>query len=37
MLSDTDDILEAVVYLAEAHHLTGETLHADAGKHNGKW
>jgi hypothetical protein len=27
MLSDTEDIVEAVVYLAEARHVTGEVLH----------
>ena len=36
MLSDTEDIVEAVVYLAEARHVTGEVLHVDAGMSNGK-
>jgi hypothetical protein len=27
MLSDTEDIVEAVVYLAEARHVTGEVFH----------
>ena len=37
MLPDIEDIVEAVVYLAEARHVTGEVLHVDAGMHNGKW
>jgi len=31
------DIVEAIVYLTEARHVTGEVLHVDAGEHNGKW
>jgi NAD(P)-dependent dehydrogenase (short-subunit alcohol dehydrogenase family) len=34
---DIEDIVEAVVYLAEARHVTGEVLRVDAGMHNGKW
>jgi NAD(P)-dependent dehydrogenase (short-subunit alcohol dehydrogenase family) len=34
---DIDDIVDAIVYLAEARHVTGEVLHVDAGAHNGKW
>jgi NAD(P)-dependent dehydrogenase (short-subunit alcohol dehydrogenase family) len=37
MISDVNDIVEAIVYLAEARHVTGEVLHVDAGAHNGKW
>ncbi len=37
MTSDVDDIVEAIVYLTEARHVTGEVLHVDAGAHNGKW
>jgi NAD(P)-dependent dehydrogenase (short-subunit alcohol dehydrogenase family) len=37
MISDVDDIVEAIVYLTEARHVTGEVLHVDAGAHNGKW
>jgi NAD(P)-dependent dehydrogenase (short-subunit alcohol dehydrogenase family) len=37
MVSDVADIVEAVVYLTEARHVTGEVLHVDAGAHNGKW
>lgn len=36
-IADVDDIVEAVVYLTEARHVTGEVLHVDAGAHNGKW
>jgi NAD(P)-dependent dehydrogenase (short-subunit alcohol dehydrogenase family) len=31
------DIVDAIVYLMEARHVTGEVLHVDAGEHNGKW
>ena len=31
------DIVEAIVYLTEARHVTEEVLHVDAGAHNGKW
>jgi NAD(P)-dependent dehydrogenase (short-subunit alcohol dehydrogenase family) len=37
MVSNVDDIVEAIVYLTEARHVTGEVLHVDAGAHNGKW
>jgi NAD(P)-dependent dehydrogenase (short-subunit alcohol dehydrogenase family) len=37
MISDVDDIVDAIVYLTEACHVTGEVLHVDAGAHNGKW
>jgi NAD(P)-dependent dehydrogenase (short-subunit alcohol dehydrogenase family) len=36
-ISEIDDIVEAIVYLEEARHVTGEILHVDAGVHNGKW
>ena len=36
-ISDPKDIAEAVIYLAEARHVTGEVLHVDAGSHVGKW
>ena len=36
-ISEIDDIVEAVVYLTGARHVTGEILHVDAGMHNGKW
>jgi NAD(P)-dependent dehydrogenase (short-subunit alcohol dehydrogenase family) len=36
-ISVAKDIAEAVVYLSEARHVTGEVLHVDGGAHNGKW
>jgi len=36
-ISDVADIVEAIVYLTEARHVTGEVLHVDGGAHNGKW
>jgi NAD(P)-dependent dehydrogenase (short-subunit alcohol dehydrogenase family) len=36
-ISDSNDIAEAVVYLAEAGHVTGEVLHVDDGAHVGRW
>jgi NAD(P)-dependent dehydrogenase (short-subunit alcohol dehydrogenase family) len=36
-ISDTKDIAEAVVYLTEARHVTGEVLHVDGGQHSGRW
>jgi NAD(P)-dependent dehydrogenase (short-subunit alcohol dehydrogenase family) len=36
-ISDANDIAEAVVYLTEAHQVTGEVLHVDGGAHVGKW
>ncbi len=36
-ISEPKDIAEAVVYLAEAGHVTGEVLHVDDGAHVGKW
>lgn len=36
-ISSADDIASAVVYLAEAQHVTGEVLHVDGGAHNGRW
>lgn len=36
-ISDVKDIVEAVVYLMEARHATGEVLHVDGGAHSGKW
>jgi NAD(P)-dependent dehydrogenase (short-subunit alcohol dehydrogenase family) len=35
--SDPKDIAQAVVYLAEAAHVTGEVLHVDDGAHVGQW
>ena len=36
-ISDTQEIADAVVFLAEAPHITGEVLHVDGGAHLGKW
>ena len=36
-ISHAKDIAEAVVYLTEARHVTGEVLHVDGGAHVGKW
>ncbi len=36
-ISDPKDIADAVVYLAEAGHVTGEVLHVDDGAHVGRW
>jgi NAD(P)-dependent dehydrogenase (short-subunit alcohol dehydrogenase family) len=35
-ISEVSDIVEAILYLTEARHVTGEVLHVDAGGHNGK-
>ena len=36
-ISDAKDIADAVIFLTEARHITGEVLHVDGGAHNGKW
>ncbi len=36
-ISDSKDIADAVVYLTEAHNVTGEVLHVDGGAHVGRW
>jgi len=36
-VSEVADIVDAIIYLVEARHVTGEVLHVDAGMHNGKW
>lgn len=36
-ISDVADIVDAIVYLTEARHVTGEVLRVDAGAHLGKW
>jgi len=36
-ISEVDDIVDAIIYLSEARHVTGEVLHVDGGAHNGKW
>jgi NAD(P)-dependent dehydrogenase (short-subunit alcohol dehydrogenase family) len=34
---DVQEIADAVIYLTEALHVTGEVLHVDGGAHVGKW
>ena len=36
-ISDSQDIADAVIYLTEARHVTGEVLHVDGGMHTGRW
>ena len=36
-ISTVEDIASAVIYLTEAHQITGEVLHVDGGAHLGKW
>jgi NAD(P)-dependent dehydrogenase (short-subunit alcohol dehydrogenase family) len=36
-IAEAKDIAEAVVYLTEASHVTGEVLHVDGGAHAGRW
>ena len=36
-VSDAKDISDAVVYVTEAGHVTGEVLHVDGGAHVGRW
>lgn len=36
-VSQPKDIADAVIYLAEAGHVTGEVLHVDDGAHVGRW
>jgi NAD(P)-dependent dehydrogenase (short-subunit alcohol dehydrogenase family) len=36
-ITEANDIAEAVVYLTEARHVTGEVLHVDGGAHAGRW
>ena len=36
-ISAPDDIAQAVIFLAEAGHITGEVLHVDDGAHVGQW
>ena len=37
VISEVSDIVDAIVYLTEARHVTGEVMHVDGGAHNGKW
>ncbi|PZM16717.1 SDR family NAD(P)-dependent oxidoreductase [Rhizobium tubonense] len=36
-ISSVEEIVEAVYFLTEAPHITGEVLHVDGGAHLGKW
>ena len=36
-ISESNEVADAVVYLAEARQVTGEVLHVDGGAHVGKW
>lgn len=36
-ISDVAEIVDAVVFLTEARHVTGEVLNVDGGAHLGKW
>ena len=36
-IADVHEIVDAVIYLTEAPHVTGEVLHVDGGAHVGKW
>jgi NAD(P)-dependent dehydrogenase (short-subunit alcohol dehydrogenase family) len=37
VLSSIEDIVDAVMYLTEAHTVTGEILNVDCGAHMGRW
>ena len=37
VLSSVKDIVDAVMYLTEAHTVTGEILNVDGGAHTGRW
>jgi NAD(P)-dependent dehydrogenase (short-subunit alcohol dehydrogenase family) len=36
-IADVKDVVDAVLYLARAGHVTGEVLHVDGGAHAGRW
>lgn len=36
-IATVQEIVDAVIYLTEAPHVTGEVLHVDGGAHIGKW
>jgi NAD(P)-dependent dehydrogenase (short-subunit alcohol dehydrogenase family) len=36
-VSTVQEIVDAVIFLTEAPHITGEVLHVDGGSHTGKW
>jgi NAD(P)-dependent dehydrogenase (short-subunit alcohol dehydrogenase family) len=36
-IGQVKDIVDAVLYLAQAGEVTGEVLHVDGGAHAGRW
>ena len=36
-IADLKDVVDAVLYLAQANQVTGEVLHVDGGAHAGRW
>jgi NAD(P)-dependent dehydrogenase (short-subunit alcohol dehydrogenase family) len=36
-ITSPEEIAEAILYLTEAHQVTGEVLHVDGGSHSGRW
>jgi NAD(P)-dependent dehydrogenase (short-subunit alcohol dehydrogenase family) len=34
---EVQDVVDAVLYLAQADQVTGEILHVDGGAHAGRW
>jgi NAD(P)-dependent dehydrogenase (short-subunit alcohol dehydrogenase family) len=36
-IANVQEIVDAIVYLTEAPHVTGEVLHVDGGSHVGRW
>jgi NAD(P)-dependent dehydrogenase (short-subunit alcohol dehydrogenase family) len=36
-ITDAQEIVDAVIYLTDALHVTGEVLHVDGGAHVGRW
>jgi NAD(P)-dependent dehydrogenase (short-subunit alcohol dehydrogenase family) len=36
-IADANEIADAVLFLTEARHVTGEVLHVDGGSHVGRW
>ena len=36
-IADANEIADAVLFLTEARHVTGEVLHVDGGSHAGRW
>ena len=36
-IAEISDIVDAVLYLADARQVTGEVLHVDGGAHGGRW